>query len=47
MLSLTGYFLRNEDVNSLVLARSFSVPPTNERWKVDDAARNIRQTIAL
>jgi hypothetical protein len=47
MLSLTGYFLRNEDQNRLILARPLSGPPKNERWKVDDAARNIRQTIAL
>jgi hypothetical protein len=47
MLSLTGYSLRNEDENYLISARPLSGPPKTERWKVDDAARNIRQTIAL
>jgi hypothetical protein len=47
MLSLTGYFLRIKEINKLVLAGSLSAPPMNERCKMDDAAQNIRQTIAL
>jgi hypothetical protein len=31
----------------LVLTGSLSAPPINEHCKMDDAARNIRQTIAL
>jgi len=46
MLSLTGYFLHMKFGSQLALKGPSSGPPTNQPCKMDDAALNIRQTIA-
>jgi len=46
MLSLTGYFLHMKIGSQLAFAGPSSGPPTNKPCKMDDAASNIRQTIA-
>jgi len=46
MLWLTGYFLHMKFGSQLALSGPSSGPPTNKTCKMDDAASNIRQTIA-